>query len=77
MTYHEAVYLSYLAQAHRNGLPPDGRHWDVPCDRFKEAADELRRQGFIRKRWLFFGPVGITNRGFDALATRFVNAQNR
>lgn len=77
MTYHEAVYLSYLAQAHRHGVPPHGRRWDVPCLRFQEAADELLRLGFVRKRWVLFGPVGITNRGFDALTTRFVNAQNR
>ena len=76
MTYHEAIYLSYLAQRRRNDLPPHGHRWDVPCDRFKEAANELLRLGFARKRWLFFGPVGITKRGADALTERFVNAQN-
>ncbi len=76
MTYHEAVYLSYLAQARRHGLPPHDHKWDVPCTRFKAAADELLRLGFARKRWLFFGPLGITNRGADALTERFMNAQN-
>ncbi len=77
MTYHEAVYLSYLAQARRNGLPPNGKRWDVPCTRFKDAAEELLRLGFARKRWVLFGPLGITKRGDDALTERFVNAQNR
>lgn len=60
----------YLAQARMGGLPPDGRRWDVPCDRFKGAAEELIWRGFARRRWWFFGPVGITYKGALALAQK-------
>lgn len=63
MTKMERVYLSYLRQAWEGGLPPDNRKWDVPCPQFEKAAEELLRLGLIRRRWIFFGPVGITTKG--------------
>lgn len=60
------TYLKYLNQAMTSvGLPPDGRHWDTPCDQFKESAKELVRLGYARRRWIFFGPVGITWKGLE------------
>lgn len=61
------AYLAYLRQAWESGLPPDGRRWDVPCPRFRTAAAELLRRGLARRRWLLFGPLGITSRGLEAL----------
>ncbi len=69
MTKQEQVYLSYLNMGMAYGLPPDGRHWDYPCERFVKAAKELLRLGYIRKRWIFFGPVGITWKGMGAVRT--------
>lgn len=57
----------YLGQAAQGGLPPDNRKWDRPCPQFKKAAEELIRLGYARRRWWFFGPVGITLRGAYAL----------
>ncbi len=62
-----SAYLRYLAQARMDGLPPDGRRWDHPCPRFKKIAKELVRLGYARKRWFFFGPLGITLKGARAL----------
>lgn len=67
MEQQERVYLAYLRQARDSGLPPDGRHWDFPCPWFVEAAKELLRLGLARRRWRFFGPIGITRRGYGAL----------
>jgi len=67
MTRHERDYLSYLRQAWNSGLPPDGRRHDVPCPQFRKAAQELLRLGYARRRWIWFGPLGITAAGFDAL----------
>jgi hypothetical protein len=63
MQRQERVYLAYLKQAWNAGLPPDGRRWDTPCPHFEKAARELVRLGLARRRWFFFGPLGITERG--------------
>jgi len=63
------AYLTYLQQARYGGLPPDGRRWDYPCPRFKKTAQELLRRGWARKRWIFFGPLGITEKGLLALGS--------
>jgi hypothetical protein len=67
MGSNQRAYLAYLAQARSSGLPPDGRHWDYPCPWFVKAAKELLRLGLARRRWLLFGPIGITERGYAAL----------
>jgi hypothetical protein len=61
----QRVYLAYLRQAWDSGLPPDGRRWDHPCPQFEKAAGELLRLGLVRRRWFFFGSVGITKRGLE------------
>lgn len=61
------TYLRYLAQARSSGLPPNARRWDYPCPWFVKAADELLRLGLARRRWLLFGPIGITACGVSAL----------
>lgn len=71
MVRKQRAYLAYLAQAWESGLPLDGRRWDYPCPWFEEAADELLRLGFARRRWLFFGPLGITELGRDALSSSY------
>lgn len=63
------AYLSYLRQAADSGLPPDGRRYDVPCPRFEKAAKELLKRGLVRRRWIFFGPLGITKNGLLALGS--------
>jgi hypothetical protein len=63
MEEQQRVYLAYLNQARASGLPPDGRRWDYPCPQFEKAAAELVRLGLARRRWLLFGPLGITRRG--------------
>lgn len=56
-----STYLLYLATA---------RKWDTPCPRFENAAKELLRRGWIRRRWVFFGPVTMTVAGAKALSAR-------
>lgn len=68
MKRQERVYLAYLRQARESGLPPDGCRWDYPCPWFVKAAKELLRRGLARRRWLVFGPLGITERGYHALS---------
>jgi len=57
------VYLQYLAQARESGLPPDGRRYDHPCDRFLESAEDLLILGYARRKYWLWGPLGITKKG--------------
>lgn len=72
------AYLAYLAQAMEVGLVahdglPDGRNWDIPCERFEEAVQQLLAHGFIRRRFWFFGKsVVITMAGIRALQGNIV-----
>lgn len=52
------VYLEYLAQIGRS---------DKPCPRFQNDVKEYIRRGWVRRRWVLFGPVYITRRGLSAL----------
>lgn len=61
----EIVYLTYLGL---NRL--QGKRWDVPCERFVKVAAELLRRGWIRRRWWFWGPVGITTAGIEAFCRK-------
>ena len=77
MTIHERTYLSYLLLAAVGGLPPDSRRWDRPCPQFQAAGAELLRLGYARRRWIAFGPIGITRRGVYALGGTHVQKSDR
>lgn len=68
------IYLEYLNLARMTGLPPDQRRWDHPCPRFKLAAAYLLRNGLARRRFILFGPLGITKKGLEALWKAFQRA---
>jgi len=61
------AYMMYLRNLTALDIYGKVLTWDRPCPRFKKSAEEAIRRGWARRRWIFFGPIGLTKAGHLAL----------